>query len=188
MARVKGMRGNRFLVQLAVAAGLCLAPGLLAPTPALGQQTAVPIKIGPSGLPIPRFVSLKADRVNVRKGPSREHDIAWIFNREGLPVEIVAEFKNWRQVRDSDGAEGWVFHSLLSGRRTAIIQPWAKDASISLHRGPTGTTSVVAKAESGVLARVEACVDDWCKLDMGEVNGWVQQSDLWGVYPGESIE
>lgn len=188
MVRVKGMRGNRLLAGIAILVFLGVAAGFHVHAPALAQQAAVPIKIGPSGLPIPRFVSLKADRVNVRKGPSREYEISWIFNREGLPVEIIAEFKNWRQVRDSDGAEGWVFHSLLSGRRTAIIQPWSKGVSVNLHYGPTGGSGVVAKAESGVLARVDACAEDWCRLDLGEVSGWVQQNDLWGVYPGESIE
>ena len=44
-----------------------------------------------SGLPVPRFVSLKADKVNLRAGPTREHDVTWVFTREGLQVEITAE-------------------------------------------------------------------------------------------------
>ena len=82
---------------------------------------------GESGLPIPRFVSLKSDRVNVRKGPSTDQAIVWVFNRAGLPVEVIAESENWRRVRDSEGADGWVFHSLLSGRRTVLVEPWSKD-------------------------------------------------------------
>src|SRR5262249_52520079 len=78
--------------------------------------------IGPvTKLPVPRFVSLKTDNVNVRQGPTKEHAVAWIFHRAGLPVEIIAEFEIWRRIRDSEGAEGWVYHSLLSGRRTALI-------------------------------------------------------------------
>jgi SH3-like domain-containing protein len=77
--------------------------------------------LGPSGLPIPRFVSLKAEKVNVRRGPSSEHPVAWVFQRKGLPVEIVAEFENWRRVRDSDGEEGWILQNMLSGKRTAVI-------------------------------------------------------------------
>ena len=72
-----------------------------------------------SGLPVPRFVSLKSDRVNVRGGPTKDHDVAWVYTRAGMPVEITAEFENWRRIRDWEGAEGWVYHSLLSGRRTA---------------------------------------------------------------------
>ena len=77
--------------------------------------------VGPSGLPIPRFVSLKAEKVNVRRGPSSDHPVAWVFQRKGLPVEIVAEFENWRRVRDSDGEEGWILQNMLSGKRTAVI-------------------------------------------------------------------
>src|SRR5215470_13903432 len=77
--------------------------------------------VGSSGLPVPRYVSLKSDHVNVRAGPTKDNDVAWIYTRSGLPVEITAEFENWRRVRDSEGAEGWVYHSLLSGRRTAVV-------------------------------------------------------------------
>src|SRR5262245_12595892 len=73
-----------------------------------------------TGLPVPRYVSLKTDRVNLREGPSKDHRTAWVFQRAGLPVEIVAEFETWRRIRDSEGTEGWVLHSLLSGRRTAL--------------------------------------------------------------------
>src|SRR4051812_37980433 len=83
--------------------------------------------VSASGLPIPRYVSLKSDHVNVRAGPTKDNDIAWIYTRSGLPVEITAEFENWRRVRDSEGAEGWVYHSLLSGRRTAVVTMKTKD-------------------------------------------------------------
>jgi hypothetical protein len=82
--------------------------------------------LGPSGLPIPRFVSLKAEKVNVRRGPSSDHPVAWVFQRKGLPVEIVAEFENWRRVRDSDGEEGWILQNMLSGKRTAVIAPGSR--------------------------------------------------------------
>ena len=82
-----------------------------------------------SGLPVPRFVSLKADRVNVRGGPDKDHDVSWVYTRVGWPVEIIAEFENWRRIRDSDGSEGWVYHSMLSGKRTAVVQLKAKSRS-----------------------------------------------------------
>src|ERR1700692_4714260 len=74
-----------------------------------------------SGLPVPRYVSLKSDHVNVRAGPTKDNAVAGVCTRSGLPVEITAEYENWRRVRDSEGAEGWVYHSLLSGRRTAVL-------------------------------------------------------------------
>ena len=71
-----------------------------------------------SGLPVPRFVSLKADKVNMHIGPAKTYETKWLYQRAGLPVEIVAEFENWRRMRDADGTEGWMNQSLLSGRRT----------------------------------------------------------------------
>jgi len=85
---------------------------------------------GSSGLPIPRFVSLKSDKVNVRAGPTKDHDVAWVYNRAALPVEVTAEFENWRRIRDWEGAEGWVYHSLLSGRRTGLVSPPAKSSVV----------------------------------------------------------
>ena len=103
-----------------------LAGGLLGAS----LSTAVSAKnsaLTTSGLPVPRYVSLKSDHVNVRAGPTKDNDVAWVYTRSGLPVEITAEFENWRRVRDSEGAEGWVYHSLLSGRRTAVITMKSKD-------------------------------------------------------------
>ena len=85
-----------------------------------------------SGLPVPRYVSLKSDHVNVRAGPTKDNDVAWIYTRSGLTVEITAEFENWRRVRDSEGSEGWVYHSLLSGRRTAVVTMKSRDELAAL--------------------------------------------------------
>ena len=110
---------------------LVFGVALVQPTSApLAEQTGTA-----TGLPIPRYVSLKTDRVNLREGPSKEHATTWVFQRAGLPVEITAEFETWRRVRDSEGAEGWVLHSLLSGRRTALVAPWKKGEDFkTLHR------------------------------------------------------
>src|SRR3954468_24393846 len=98
--------------------GLAVAALLAQPASvrAAGDGTA-------SGLQVPRFVSLKSDRVNVRGGPTKDHEVSWIYTRAGLPVEVTAEFDNWGRVRDWEGAEGWVYHSLLAGRRTALVSP-----------------------------------------------------------------
>jgi SH3-like domain-containing protein len=162
--------------------------GLAADGTSLAQQMATPIKIGPSGLPIPRFVSFKADRVNVRRGPSKNYAINWVYARQGLPVEIIAESENWRQVRDSDGDEGWVFHSLLSGRRTALVAPWLKEATLPMHEAPKSTAAVTAQVEPGVLGHIERCDGTWCLMEVGDIEGWMLQEALWGAYPGEVIE
>jgi SH3-like domain-containing protein len=144
--------------------------------------------VGVSGLPVPRFVSLKSNQVNVRRGPTVEHQVAWIFKREGLPVEIVAEYENWRRIRDSDGAEGWVYHSLVSGRRTAIVAPWDPGGMYKLRARGQGDGPLTAQLEAGVLASVNQCTGTWCRLSGSGFEGWIEQEKLWGVYPGEKVE
>src|SRR5215208_4657103 len=160
---------------------LIVATGLaaLAAIGAAEAQTAPAATAGKAtGLPVPRYVSLKSDRVNLREGPSKDHRTSWVFQRAGLPVEIIAEFETWRRIRDSEGTEGWVLHSLLSGRRTALVTPWAE---------------VVAKLQPGVIANVRQCTGTWCRIVVvtpkaRDRTGWVRQDRLWGVYPNEKVE
>jgi SH3-like domain-containing protein len=160
---------------------------LLWPQPA----AADPASLGSaSGLPVPRFVSLKSDKVNVRGGPTKDHEVAWIYTRSALPVEITAEFDNWRRIRDWEGAEGWVYHSLLSGRRTAIAaaSPKTGDKLIALHDKPDAEAAVAAQLQPGVLGQVKKCSGTWCRIVGNGFDGWIQQERLWGVYPGEKVE
>ena len=156
------------------------------PEPTTGKAT---------GLPVPRYVSLKSDRVNLREGPSKDHRTSWVFQRAGLPVEIVAEFETWRRIRDSEGTEGWVLHSLLSGRRTALITPWAKGdaAPLPLYERADERAEVVARLQPGVIANVRQCTGTWCRIVVvnpkaRDLAGYVRQDRLWGVYPNEKVE
>jgi SH3-like domain-containing protein len=145
--------------------------------------------VGPvSGLPMPRFVSLKTDRVNVRQGPTRDQTVSFIFQRAGLPVEVVAEFENWRRVRDSEGAEGWVMQSMLSGRRTALVSPWTKDKPLALLSRADQESKPIAMLEPGVLASIKTCAGEWCRITGAGFDGWIEQQKLWGAYPGETID
>ncbi|HMK70344.1 MAG TPA: SH3 domain-containing protein [Xanthobacteraceae bacterium] len=141
-----------------------------------------------SGLPVPRFVSIKADRVNVRGGPDKDHDVAWIYTRVGWPVEVIAEFENWRRIRDSDGAEGWVYHSMLSGKRTAAVQLKSKADLAALYAKADAHSPVTARLQSGVLGSVKRCTGSWCRFAGDGFDGWIAQDQLWGVYPDEKIE
>lgn len=141
-----------------------------------------------TGLPVPRFVSLKSDRVNLREGPSKDHRTVWIFQRAGLPVEITAEFDIWRRIRDSDGSEGWVLHSLLSGRRTGIVAPWKKGAEFPLRRSGDAGADVSARLQAGVIGALKACNGKWCRLAGEGFDGWIEQENLWGAYPGETVQ
>jgi SH3-like domain-containing protein len=123
----------------------------------------------------------------MREGPSSEHRIRWVFKKEGLPVEIIAEFENWRRVRDSEGADGWVIHNRLSGRRTAQVAPWSKEPTLPLYASESAGAAVVARLQPGVIGSVEACGGTWCRLSGEGFEGYMQQDRLWGVYPGERV-
>jgi SH3-like domain-containing protein len=167
-------------IRLVMAAFFCALAGL---------ETTRAEQIGSaSGWPIPRYVSLKSDRVNLREGPSKDHRTIWVFQRAGLPVEITAEFEIWRKVRDSEGAEGWVLHSLLSGRRTALVAPWKKGIDSILYTKASPKSAPVAKLQSNVIANVRGCDGAWCRISGEGFDGYIEQSNLWGVYPGEKIE
>jgi SH3-like domain-containing protein len=140
-----------------------------------------------TGLKVPRYASLKSDRVNLREGPSKDHRTAWVYQRAGLPVEITAEFDIWRRIRDAEGAEGWVLQSLLSGRRTSVVAPWKKGELIMLYARSDANAAVVARLQTGVIGHVKNCELGWCRIFGEGFDGFIQQSNLWGVYPDEKL-
>lgn len=184
---LKQMAQTKFTLQtyLQILSAVTLSLVMLGSGAVWAQGTSV----GPSGYKVPRFVSLKSDRVNVRGGPSTDHKVKWIFRRAGLPVEIIQEFENWRRVRDSEGEEGWVFHSLLSGRRTALVSPWQKTGTlVSLTTEPQSDALEVVKAQVNVLVDVVQCKDNWCQISAQGRQGWLRANMLWGIYPDEVIQ
>lgn len=163
----------------------------------LALPTFVPIAsaqsttTGKTGLPIPRFVSLKSGKANMRVGPGGKYQVAWLYKKKGLPIEIIQEFDNWRKVRDAEGNEGWMLHSLLSGKRTAIINPWESDKQkglADLKSKSDVASSTIAKIEPGVVAQVDYCGEKFCHLTIGNNDGYVSKANVWGVYPDELIE
>jgi SH3-like domain-containing protein len=141
-----------------------------------------------TGLPLPRFASLKSDRVNLREGPSKDHRTIWIYQKAGLPVEITAEFETWRRIRDSEGTEGWVLHSLLSGRRTGLVAPWMKDGTVPLYSKTNELAPVVAQLSPNVMGSLKRCDGTWCRMTGEGFDGYIKQDRLWGAYPDEPVE
>ena len=137
-----------------------------------------------TNLPLPRFVSLKGDEGNARRGPGLTHRIDWVFTRPGMPLKITAEFDNWRRVEDQDGAGGCLHHAKLDGTSGVFVTLDNPD----LRTIPDTTTQVVAQAEMGVIGRVLECNPDWCRIQSAGEKGWVAKTALWGVVPGEIIE
>ena len=136
-----------------------------------------------TGLPLPRFVSLNADQVNLRVGPGEDHPIAWILAREGLPVEIVEEFDTWRQVRLHDGEQGWIHSSLLSSQRTILVV----DQIRALRQAPDPSARAVLRAEPGVIGELLDCAGSWCRAEIAGRRGWLQREDFWGTLPDEEV-
>lgn len=153
-------------------------------------SAAANVTIGPSGLPLPRFVSLKFDRVNSRVGPGFSYPVKWLYVRAGLPVELLQEYDTWRKIRDSDGAEGWVNRTLLTGRRTGIITPWykGKDVRIDLRSEPHDKARPVALLEPGLIGVIKSCNGTWCEMTFKGHEGWIVQNEVWGAYPGELVK
>jgi SH3-like domain-containing protein len=147
---------------------------------------AEPAKGSNTGLPLPRFASLKTDEVNLRSGPGLRYPIDWVYKRRDLPVEIQREFEVWRLISDEDGVKGWVHQATLVGRRTFIV----KAAEQTLRDDAKPDAAPVAQLKPGVVGRIRSCEAnaDWCQVQVGEYRGWLQRTAFWGTYPGEAIQ
>lgn len=155
------------------------------PTPlaAVQAQERPETRIGASGLPVPRFVSLKSGEVYLREGPSPEHRVEWVYVRRGLPVEVIAEYDVWRRIRDADGVVGWVHKQMLDGRRSVLM---TGNGNIELREAPEG--AVIAFAEPGVIAKLKACGGRWCEVEAQSIDAYVARERVWGVYEDDTGE
>ena len=170
--------GNARRLAAAALIGLALVAGPAAAQDAAPRTAQAEPMRGPvTNLPLPRYVSLKGNEGNARRGPSLSHRIDWVFRHAGMPLRVVAEFGHWRRVEDKDGAGGWVHYALLSGVRTALV---LQDMT-ELHTRPRTDSDVVARAEAGAILRLNECEPDWCRVSGGGQRGWVPKTTIWGV-------
>lgn len=161
-------------------------------TPASGlaredQSAGPPPSFRASDLPVPRFVSLRSDRVFARTGPALRYPVRWVYQRDRLPVEIVEEFDTWRKIRDRDGEEGWVHQSMLSGERSALV---TGETVVFARSDPDAEAPVTFRLEPGAvvaLRRSEGGETGWCQISTGGFRGWVERKSLWGIYPEEEL-
>lgn len=152
--------------------------------PIAAAQSAETLQRGPeTGLPLPRYVSLKTSEGRARRGPNRGHRVDWLFTRRDMPLRVTAEFEHWRRVEDLDGEGGWMHYSLLSGVRTALV---TQDMAVMRSQPHEGAGEVVL-LERGVIARILACEEAWCRLRVDRWRGWVPRTALWGVDPSETL-
>ena len=149
------------------------------PEPGTGARGSV------TSLPLPRYVSMRAESANARRGPSLDQRVDWEFLKRGLPLRITAEYGQWRRVEDADGMGGWVHQALLSGTRTGLVRG---GEAVGLRRKAGDAAGTVALLEPGVIVRVESCDGGWCAVTAGSFDGYVPQAVLWGVDPDESFD
>lgn len=152
-----------------------------APDPDAKEAPRDPSKGAVTGLKIPRFVSLKGNEGNARRGPGLTHRIDWVFTREGMPLRITAEYEHWRRVEDADGAGGWVHYMLLSGVRTVLVTRDMAEA----HETSDPASEVVFQNELGVVGRLLECVPDYCRILVEGEKGWLPKAAIWGVDAAE---
>jgi len=152
--------------------------------PRITPAFITPASAAEKNLPVPRFVALHSDKVNLRTGPGTRYPVEWVFTRRDLPVEIIAEFENWRQIRDADGTEGWVQEHMLTGKRTVLIRGQIR----VLRSKPRGDSGPIARIEPGVVAKLLECRQEWCRVDALGANGWLRRDEVWGVFPEEVVE
>jgi SH3-like domain-containing protein len=139
---------------------------------------------GRTGLPLPRFVSLRSDEINMRTGPGLRYPILWVYHRRNLPVEIIDEFDTWRRIRDWQGTIGWVHQSMVQGHRTALVI----DQDRILRREPDDGSAAVARLKRGAIGSLEECRDSWCRTDFNGFDGWLRRDEFYGTYPNEGLE
>jgi SH3-like domain-containing protein len=161
------------------------APAPAAPAPA-PDAAATPDKGSVTGLPLPRFASLRSDDVNLRAGPGTRYPIDWVYKRRDLPVEIEREFDVWRLISDQDGVRGWVNQATLVARRGFVVA----GAERTMRSVADDQASPVARLQVGVIGRLRACAagSDWCEVQVGEYRGWLKRGEIWGVLPGEVVQ
>lgn len=161
-----------------------IVPVAAAPPQAGPELEVAPLVGAVTGLPLPRYVSLKRGQGNARRGPSLDRRIDWVFVRVGMPLLVTAEHENWRRVEDRDGVGGWVHYTLLSGSRTAIV---AQDM-LPLRGRADDRAPEVARLQANVIASLESCTLDWCEVTAGGFTGWAPKPALWGVGAEEILD
>lgn len=167
---------------LALGLVLGLALGVVIP----GRSLALVAQEKTSGLPLPRFVSLRSSEVNLRTGPGVQYPVDWVYNRQKLPVEVIAEYDTWRKIRDWQGTQGWVHQSMLTGQRTVIIIGDTR----TLRLKPEAESAAIAQAEASVIGKLLQCPNqlEWCKVDVDGFEGWIRRVEIWGLHRNELVE
>jgi SH3-like domain-containing protein len=169
---------------LGALSGVFFSTTLSSASEAPGEVGLAEVELAEVEMQRPRFVSLRSDLVNMREGPSTEHSVKWVYHREGLPMQVLAEYDVWRRVRDQDGEIGWIHVSLLANERGAVV---VGSGHAEVRADEAMDASIIAQVEPGVVGRVVSCGANSCRLDFSELEGWIERTRIWGVYADEQL-
>ncbi len=133
-----------------------------------------------SGLPLPRFAALKADQVNMRKGPGSDYHIIWSYQKQHYPVKIIAEYKNWRKIKDHYNHVGWIHKALLTGKKTVMISN-PKKTLVPLFDKPRDNATIIGYAEPFSIGTYTKCQTEFCVVQFSTITGWVNKNFIWGI-------
>ncbi|HRJ11958.1 MAG TPA: SH3 domain-containing protein [Alphaproteobacteria bacterium] len=162
--------GRLYLILIAV---FCLAlyfPFLVA------AQAAEPDEQQTESRALPRFVTIKAKEINIRTGPGERYPIDWVMQAKGWPLQVVAEYENWRRVKDWEGNMGWVHRAMLSNARAGVVQV----ETTTLRRAPSAEGTPLAHVKQGTHAEIKKCDAGWCQVEFDEASGWIPAKTIWG--------
>ena len=132
----------------------------------------------------PYFASISASKARMRTGPARTYPASWLYQRQDLPVRVLASFKEWRRIEDPDGTQGWMQANLLSSTRTAIVRA---ATPIAMLEQPGAGARLKWHAAPGVVGRISQCAAGWCRFDVKGQAAYVEATGLWGLAPGETL-
>jgi len=132
----------------------------------------------------PYWVSIDVDKARMRTGPGRNYPANWLYQRRDLPLKVLDVYGEWRKVEDPGGTQGWMLRTFLDERRTAIVIGGIAE----LRASPEPSAHINWRVEPGVVGRLSKCANNWCRFDVDGRSGYIEQSDIWGVEPGESFD
>src|SRR5439155_148559 len=121
----------------------------------------------------PRSFCIQKTLQDIAHGGPVEHNLMFA-GHSAFRFKSDPFYSNWRLVEDPDGTRGWMLVSLLSDRRTAIVKPGAPRP---IRVDPSDAAKPRYLAEPGVVGRISKCRDGWCRIEVGDREGYVRMAD-----------
>ncbi|MGV3578635.1 SH3 domain-containing protein [Brevundimonas sp.] len=132
----------------------------------------------PTGLEVPRWLTLKSSEVRARSGPGLDYRILWEYRAAGLPVQVIAETREWRKICDPEGSVAWVHRSVVSARRGAFN---ASLEEVPVRSGRSEEAGLRARFSPRSVIALDDCKDGWCEVRARKLRGWVAEASVFGT-------